>query len=202
MGIPAEHREKIFEPFYTKKAMGRSGTGLGLAIVWGTVKDHSGYIDVQSEGGVGTTITIYFPSTREERTTPEKRTPIEQYMGNGESVLVIDDIAEQRDVASGILTRLGYKTHTVSSGEEALEYLKNHQADILVLDMIMMPGIDGLITYQKSLEINPGQKAILVSGFSETDRVRGAQKLGAGAYVKKPYVMEKIGLALRDELKR
>lgn len=202
MGIPAEHREKIFEPFYTKKVMGRSGTGLGLAIVWGTVKDLSGYIDVQSEGGVGSTFTLYFPATREEMTASEKKTPIEQYMGNGESVLVIDDIAEQRDVASGILTRLGYRVHAVSSGEEALEYLKDHPADILVLDMIMIPGIDGLTTYQKVLEINPRQKAILVSGFSETDRVREAQKLGAGAYVKKPYIMEKIGLALREELKR
>lgn len=202
MGIPAEHREKIFEPFYTKKAMGRSGTGLGLAIVWGTVKDHGGYIDMQSEEGAGTTFTIYFPATRDEITAPEKKTPIEQYMGNGESVLVVDDIAEQREVASGILTRLGYRVHTVSSGEEALEYLKDHRADILVLDMIMMPGIDGFTTYRKILEIYPGQKAILVSGFSETDRVRGAQKLGAGAYVKKPYIMEKIGLALRDELKR
>jgi PAS domain S-box-containing protein len=202
MGIPAEHREKIFEPFYTKKAMGRSGTGLGLAIVWGTVKDHSGYIDVQSEGGAGTTFTLYFPATREELTTPKKKTPIEQYVGNGESILVVDDIAEQRDVASGLLTRLGYRVHAVSSGEEALDYLRRNKADILVLDMIMTPGIDGLETYQRVLEINPRQKAILVSGFSETDRVTGAQALGAGAYVKKPYMMENIGLAIRNELHR
>lgn len=202
MGIPAEHREKIFEPFYTKKAMGRSGTGLGLAIVWGTVKDHSGYIDVQSEEGAGTTFTLYFPATREETTAPQQKTPIEQYMGNGESVLVVDDIAEQRDVASGLLKRMGYKVHTVSSGEEAIAYLRQNKADILVLDMIMMPGIDGFTTYQKVLEINPGQKAILVSGFSETARVKGAQALGAGAYVKKPYMMESIGLAIRNELKR
>ena len=114
--------------------------------------------------------------------------------------MVVDDIAEQRDVASRLLTRLGYKVHVVSSGEEAVEYLKGNKADILVLDMIMAPGIDGLETYQRVLEINPKQKAILVSGFSETDRVREAQKLGAGAYVKKPYVMEKIGVAIRDEL--
>ena len=131
--------------------MGRSGTGLGLTIVWGTVKDHGGYIDVQSQDGEGATFTLYFPATREEITTPEKKTPIEQYMGNGESVLVIDDIAEQRDVAFGILTHLGYRVHTVASGEEALEYLKDPRADILVLDMIMMPGIDGLMTYQKIL---------------------------------------------------
>ncbi len=202
MGIPAENREKIFEPFYTKKTMGRSGTGLGLSIVWGTVKDHHGYIDVQTEVGTGTTFTLYFPVTREELIAPQQKEPIERYMGNGESVLVVDDIAEQRDVAARLLTRLGYEVHVVSGGEEAVEYLKGHTADILVLDMIMTPGIDGLETYQRVLAINPKQKAILVSGFSETERVTKAQKLGAGAYVKKPYLMEKIGEAIRNELNR
>ena len=201
MGIPSENIEKIFEPFYTKKTMGRSGTGLGLSIVWGTVKDHNGYIDVQTEVGEGTTFTLYFPVTREELIAQQQKVPIEQYMGKGESVLVVDDIAEQREIAFSLLTRLGYEVHSVSSGEEAVEYLnKGNKADILVLDMIMAPGIDGLETYQRVLEINPKQKAIIVSGFSETDRVREAQKLGAGAYVKKPYVMEKIGVAIRDEL--
>ncbi len=202
MGIPAENRAKIFEPFFTKKTMGRSGTGLGLTIVWGTVKDHSGYIDLQTEVGKGTTFTLYFPVTREDLGTQQQKIPIEQYMGKGESVLVVDDIREQRDVASRLLARLGYQLHAVSSGEEAVEYLKGNKADILVLDMIMTPGIDGLETFRRVLEVNPKQKAILVSGFSETDRVKEAQKLGAGAYVKKPYVMEKIGVAIRDELDR
>jgi signal transduction histidine kinase/CheY-like chemotaxis protein len=202
MGIPAENREKIFEPFYTKKTMGRSGTGLGLSIVWGTVKDHRGYIDVQTEIGAGTTFTLCFPATREELIAQQQKAPIEQYMGNGESVLVVDDITEQRDVAARLLTRLGYEIHAVSSGEEAVEYLKGNKADILVLDMIMTPGIDGLETYQRVLAINPKQKAILVSGYSETDRVTEAQKLGAGAYVKKPYLMEKIAAAIRDQLNR
>ena len=83
-----------------------------------------------------------------------------------------------------------------------MEYLKGNEVDILVLDMIMPPGIDGLDTYEKVLDINPKQKAILVSGFSETDRVREALKLGAGTYVKKPYIMEKIGVAIRKELDR
>lgn len=201
-GISDEHREKIFEPFYTKKAMGRSGTGLGLTIVWGTVKDHNGYIDVQSRVGEGTTFTLYFPATREEQTTPPPRTPLERYMGRGETVLVVDDIAEQRDVASGLLKKLGYRVHSVSSGEEAIEYLKQNRADILILDMIMAPGMDGMEAYRRILAMHPKQKAILVSGFSETDRVRKAQLLGAGVYVKKPYVMETIGLALRKELDR
>jgi two-component system cell cycle sensor histidine kinase/response regulator CckA len=200
MGIPAENREKIFEPFYTKKTMGRSGTGLGLAIVWGTVKDHNGYIDVETEVGEGATFTLYFPVTREDPGEQRQKIPMEQYMGKGESVLVVDDIADQRDVASGLLIRLGYEVHAVSGGEEAVEYLKANKADILVLDMIMAPGIDGLETYRRVLKINPKQKAIIVSGFSETERVREAQELGAGAYVKKPYVMEKIGVAIRDEL--
>lgn len=201
-GIADEHREKIFEPFYTKKTMGRSGTGLGLTIVWGTVKDHNGYIDVQSCKDKGTTFTLYFPVTREERTARPPKIPVEQYRGRGEKVLVVDDIAEQREVASGLLEKLGYRVHSVSSGEEALKYLKDNRVDILVLDMIMAPGMDGMETYRRILEIHPKQKAILVSGFTETDRVRKAQILGAGTYVKKPYVMETIGLAIRKELER
>lgn len=202
MGISAKDRERIFEPFYTKKKMGRSGTGLGLAIVWGTVKDHNGYIDIQTEIGEGTTFTLYFPVTREEVAAAKQKEPIEQYLGRGESVLVIDDVAEQREIASTLLSRLGYQVHAVSGGEAAVEYLKGNKADILVLDMIMDPGIDGLETYKRVLDISPKQKAIIVSGFSETDRVKEAQGLGAGAYVRKPYVMERIGVAIRDELRR
>jgi len=200
-GIPASELKAIFEPFYTKKAMGRSGTGLGLAIVLGTVQDHNGYIDVQSIEGKGSTFTLYFPATKESAEEAPQM-PMEQYLGHGESVLVVDDVQDQRNVATAILTQLGYRVHAVSSGEDAVEYLKGNKADILVLDMIMEPGIDGLDTYKQILEINPHQKAIIVSGFSETDRSKGAQKLGAGLYVKKPYLKGKIGLAIRNELAR
>jgi CheY-like chemotaxis protein len=199
-GIPATELKNIFEPFYTKKSMGRSGTGLGLAIVWGAVQDHNGYIDVQSREGKGTTFTLYFPATREKAEEEAQKIPIQQYMGHGELVLVVDDVQEQREVATTLLSQLGYSVNAVSSGEAAVEYLKNNKADILVLDMIMEPGIDGLDTYKLILEINPLQKAIIVSGFSETDRSKEAQKLGAGPYVKKPYLKEKIGVAIRDEL--
>jgi PAS domain S-box-containing protein len=202
VGIPTEIREKIFEPFFTKKTMGRSGTGLGLAIVWGTVKDHYGYIDLRSEEGRGSTFLLFFPVTREELAGRNEKPPLELYRGKGESVLVVDDVAEQREVACGLLTQLGYEVHAAAGGEEALEYLRRNEAAILVLDMIMEPGIDGLETYRRALEINPRQKAILVSGFSETGRVREAQRLGAGAYVKKPYVMEQIGIAIYLELNR
>jgi PAS domain S-box-containing protein len=199
-GISAADLKRIFEPFYTKKTMGRSGTGLGLTVVWGTVKDHDGYIDVRSEDGKGSTFTIYFPATREELAVEQQKISSEQYMGRGESILVIDDVKEQREVATSMLTRLGYRVHSVSSGEEAVEYLKTNKVNLLVLDMIMDPGIDGLDTYRQILEISPKQKAVIVSGFSETARVKKAQELGAGNYVKKPYILEKIGIAVRKEL--
>jgi PAS domain S-box-containing protein len=200
VGILPENIERIFEPFYTKKVMGRSGTGLGMAVVWGTVKDHRGYIDVQSTEGKGTTFTIYFPVTRKEITGREEAVPVEEHMGKGESILVVDDVEEQREIASGILKKLGYSVTTVPCGEDAVDYLKDNSADLIVLDMIMDPGIDGLETYKRILELHPRQKAIIASGFSETDRVKEAQRLGAGQYIKKPYTLQKIGLAIKKEL--
>jgi CheY-like chemotaxis protein len=113
---------------------------------------------------------------------------------------VVDDVIEQREIASGMLRRLGYVVKTVSSGEEAVEYMKNNSADLILLDMIMDQGMDGLETYKRITELHPLQKAIIASGFSETDRVAQVQNLGGGAYVKKPYLLEKIGMAVRNEL--
>jgi PAS domain S-box-containing protein len=199
-GISAQDLDKIFEPFFTKKKMGRSGTGLGMAVVWGTVNDHDGYIDIQTVEGEGTTFTLYFPITHEPPVKQKPNSSIADLKGHGESVLVVDDVREQREIASKILKKLGYKATSVSSGEEAVQYMKDNSADLLILDMIMNPGIDGLETYQKILEMRPGQKAIIASGFSETERVKEAQNLGAKIYVKKPYSIENIGEAVRTEL--
>ena len=201
-GIAPDDIERIFEPFYTKKKMGRSGTGLGMAVVWGTVKDHNGYIDVQSSEGRGTVFTLYFPVTREKMPGDEDPLSVEAYRGNGESILIVDDLKEQREIASGMLKELGYSVESVSSGEEAVEYLKTHEMNLLILDMIMDPGMDGLDTYQKIVELHPGQKAIIASGFSETDRVKEVQSLGAAAYIRKPFLLEKIGVAVKRELEK
>ena len=198
-GISSDDLSRIFEPFYTKKKMGKSGTGLGMAVVWGTVKDHSGYIDLKSTLGEGTRCDIYFPVTREHPTDQMSIVPISSYRGT-ESILIVDDIPEQRDIAEKMLTRLGYSVTTVSSGEAAVAYIETHSVDLLVLDMIMVPGIDGLETYKRIRRIHPHQKAVIASGFSETDRVREAQELGAGAYIRKPYVMKSLAEAVRKEL--
>ena len=200
-GIAGEDLSRIFEPFYTKKVMGRSGTGLGMAVVWGTVKDHKAYIDLKSDEGQGTVFELYFPMTRKTRTEPDSSSP-DVIRGRNETVLVVDDIPAQREIASRILGRLNYVVTTVSSGEKAVAFLKQNDADLVVLDMIMDPGMDGLDTFRKILAFKPNQKAIIASGYAETERVKSALGLGAGQYLKKPYTMAKIGQAVRQELDR
>ncbi|MGD8365367.1 MAG: ATP-binding protein, partial [Desulfobacterales bacterium] len=200
IGISAADIERIFEPFYTKKVMGRSGSGLGMAVVWGTVKDHKGYIDVESRPKRGTTFTLFFPVTRKDLSRKNEPFPREKYMGRNESILIVDDVAEQREIASELLKKLGYTVTSVPSGEAAVDYLKTARVDLVILDMIMEPGMDGLETYRKILSLNPGQKAIIASGFSETGLVREVQRLGAGVYVKKPYTTEEIGVAVHRVL--
>jgi PAS domain S-box-containing protein len=202
VGISNEDRQRIFEPFYTKKKMGRSGTGLGMAVVWGTVQDHHGYIDVRSTQGAGTTIDLYFPATSLEAPPLENTDAPELLKGRGEKILIVDDVREQREILGRILSQLGYDHTAAASGEKAVEYLATHTADLVILDMIMDPGIDGLETYQRILRRHPQQKAIITSGFAETERVKRAQAFGTGAYVKKPYLVEELAKVLRAELER
>ncbi|MEJ2167031.1 MAG: ATP-binding protein [Desulfobacterales bacterium] len=202
IGIPEDDLEKIFEPFYTKKKMGRSGTGLGMAVVWGTVKDCQGFIDVQSTEGKGTTFTLHFPATRKQPVQTRAPLSLEDYKGRGESILVVDDVEEQRQIAAKILVELGYTVNTVSSGEQAIEHVRQKSEDLLILDMIMAPGMDGLDTCKQILQIYPEQKIIIASGFSETQRVKEAQKLGVGAYLQKPFTIENLALAVKAQLSK
>lgn len=202
VGFSSEDLKRVFEPFYTKKMMGRSGTGLGMAVVWGTVQDHGGFINVNSRVGQGTTFELYFPVTEETVSGGTDRLPVEEYEGNGERIVVVDDVKEQREIITMILTRLRYEVQTFSCGEAAVKYLANPEnpVDLVILDMIMGTGMDGLDTYREIIGVRPGMKSLIVSGFSETDRVKEAQRLGAGAYLKKPFTMEQLGVALNKEL--
>ena len=201
-GIEKDDLKRIFEPFYSKKVLGRSGTGLGMAVVWGTAQDHQGYINVNSTPGKGTSFELYFPVTREEIAPENDIVPVKDYLGGGEVILVVDDMENQRDIASNILSRLNYKVISTASGEEAVEFLKNGSADLVLLDMIMDPGMDGLDTYRKIIEIHPGQKAIIASGYAESERVKEAQVLGVSRYIRKPYTIENLGVTIKSELLR
>jgi PAS domain S-box-containing protein len=202
VGISKTDIEHIFEPFYTKKKMGRSGTGLGMTVVWGTVQDHKGHIGIESTQGRGTTLRIHFPATRKKPLKEQAGLAVESYMGEGQTILVVDDVREQRMIARMMLSQLGYTVETAPSGEAAIEYMRTHSAELLILDMIMDPGIDGLKTYTDILEIHPGQRAIITSGYSETAQVEKALNLGVGSFVKKPYTMEMIGQTVKKELNK
>jgi signal transduction histidine kinase/ActR/RegA family two-component response regulator len=201
VGIEEENLRHVFEPFFTKKKLGRSGTGLGMTLIWTIVKDHRGFIDIRSREGLGTEIEIFLPGTRLSVSGHEEPQTLEDCLGK-ETVLVVDDMAEQREISALMLQKLGYRVHTVPSGEDAVSFLTHKPADILILDMIMDPGMDGLDTYRRISMDHPGQKALIVSGYSKSDRVREAQRLGAGAFVRKPYTLLQIARALRRELDR
>jgi signal transduction histidine kinase/ActR/RegA family two-component response regulator len=203
IGISPGDLPHIFEPFYTKKIMGRSGTGLGMAVVWGCVQDHQGYIDVQSSPGQGTAIRIFLPVASRAPADDKPQTVLkQQYTGHGETILIVDDVPEQRTKAGDMLRDLGYRVYTADSGEAAVDFVREQKVDLILLDMMMEPGMDGLETYQRILQFYPDQKAILVSGYSETDRVKTALRLGAGRYVRKPYILENLGVAIRAELEK
>lgn len=198
-GITEKDRERIFEPFYTKKVMGKSGTGLGLAVVWNTVQDHGGKIQVTS-GSRGTAFSLFFPRHEKAALAPVVEQEFSGLKGDGESILVVDDEAVQRDIACQILTVLGYTVHAVACGEEAITFLQEQQVDLVLLDMFMDPGMNGCLTYQKIVERWPGQKAIIASGFSKSDDVKKAMQLGVGGFIEKPYSMEQLVRVVYREL--
>ncbi len=199
-GITKEELPRIFEPFYTKKKMGRSGSGLGMAVVWGTVKDHNGYIDILSSEGNGTTFTLYFPATSEPLKEKVQTISIEKYQGSKESILVVDDSESQREIVKNILEKLNYNVTSARSGEEAVQYLKSHDVHLIVLDMIMDPGIDGLETYRQITAFKPDQYFVIASGYSKNKRMQDLRELSGCLYINKPYSIEQIGVAIQTTL--
>jgi len=200
-GMSNQDMKRIFEPFYTKKIMGKSGTGLGMGVVWATVKDAKGYVDVISTEGKGSTIKLFFPASGKSESIEEETVDLAGLRGF-EKLLVVDDIEEQRDGAKMLLSNLGYDVISISSGERCVEYLKTNEVDLVLLDMIMDPGIDGYETYKKIIEFNPNQKAIIVSGFAEGERIEKVKSLGVEIIVKKPYSVKSMGFAVRKALNK
>lgn len=198
-GMSTQDINHIFEPFYTKKVMGKSGTGLGMGVVWSTVKDSEGFIDVSSTEGSGSCIKLYFPTCDYIEIIEKESIDMSGLRGN-ESLLVVDDIEEQRDGAKIILNHLGYNVFTVSSGEKCIEFLELKKVDLILLDMIMDPGINGVETYKKIKLINSKQKVIIVSGFAEGEQIETIKSLGINTIVKKPYAIKELGFAVRNEL--
>lgn len=198
-GIAPEDLKRVFEPFFTKKSLGYSGTGLGMTVVWDTVQQHDGYIDIQSLPTQGTVIAVYLPISAEQSSNTHTYTIQEDLKGNGQRVLVVDDVKDQREIAEAIFQELGYTVHTVPSGEMALKFIQAQPVELMLLDMIMKPGIDGLETLQRVLKLFPNQKAVIASGYTKNERVQKALQLGAG-YIHKPYQVEDLAKTVRHVL--
>lgn len=200
-GIPDALQKKIFDPFFPQKEMGKSGSGLGLTVVWSTVKDHDGAIQVISNDR-GTRFDLFFPAIREELPMAEKTDSLEEIQGRGQRLLIVDDLASQRKIAGTILKNLGYTVFFAATGLDAVDFVRDNPVDLLILDMVMEPGVSGLETFRKILEIYPDQKAIIASGHSQSEDVLKTQKLGAGSFVKKPYTIMDMGIAVKEELEK
>jgi len=199
-GIEEKELEHIFEPFYSKKVMGRSGTGLGLTVVYNTIRDHGGCTRVKSSDQ-GTTFELLFPGIS-NAVSPAEKNQLQVQHGAGETILVVDDEPRQREIATTLLRSLGYQVKTAATGKEAWSYLEQNPVDLVVLDMLMGPNQpNGREIYREILTINPGQKAIIASGYAEDDDVRQTLAMGAAFFVPKPYTMTSISRAVYDSLR-
>ena len=200
-GMDDETKERIFEPFFTTKEMGR-GTGLGLASVYGIIKGHGGYIDVDSEKGVGTTFSIYLPSTKAEANayTAEKEESVEISRGS-ETILLVDDEQMIIDVSKPMMESLGYEVITAKGGKEAIEVHKTNRdrIDIVILDMIM-PDMGGGETYGRLKAINPDIKVLLSSGYSIDGQAKEILERGCHGFIQKPFNLKQLSRKIREIL--
>ena len=196
-GIPADILDRVFEPFFTTKPKG-AGSGLGLATAYGIVTQADGHLKIYSEPGIGTTLTILLPATRQ----PARSAPAPQQAprGGGETVLVVEDEAAMREVTRRILARNGYQVITATGGHEAIEAAASHPGiDILLTDVIM-PRMLGKEAAERIRAVQPAVKVLFMSGY--TQGVLGTKGvLEAGVHlIEKPFTQTSLLAKLREVL--
>ncbi|MFC1855628.1 PAS domain S-box protein [Thermodesulfobacteriota bacterium] len=198
-GMSKEVQEKMFEPFFTTKGKGK-GTGLGLSTVFGIVKQHEGYITVDSELGEGTTVKIYLPAIEKEVTAKEVEARVE-IKGGEETILVADDEYALRSLVSISLKHYGYTTLVAESGEEALKICDSTDQKIsLLITDVIMTGITGWELYEKVLERNPDIKVIFISGYIENQIILKKILKNKMPFIKKPFKPVTIITKVREVL--
>jgi CheY-like chemotaxis protein len=189
-GMPKEILEHIFEPFFTTKEVGK-GTGLGLAAVYGTVANHGGGINVQSQPGIGTEFTLYLPliaaGIKEQQSFAE-----ECGTGSG-GILLVDDEDVLRAVGGELLASLGYTVFLAENGDRALEQFVAHRREIsLVILDVIMPRMGGKETFQHLRELDPDVKVLFCSGFHCEGTAKELAELGANGFIQKPYTLQEM----------
>jgi PAS domain S-box-containing protein len=198
-GIPENIRSRIFDPFFTTKITdGKRGSGLGLSVVHSVMEDHQGYIDVDSAENEGTTFYLYFP-IKSENSILNYEEPI---AGGNERILVVDDDTIQLDVSRRILEKLGYKVYTAINSQETFELLKRKRFDLVIIDLVLPDDIDGSELFARIKDKNPDQKAIIVSGYGESEKIKRALDMGAGSFLQKPLTMRGLAISVRKVLDR
>lgn len=197
-GIEVKNLKKIFDPFFTTKEQGK-GTGLGLAAVYGTVKQHKGAIEVESQLGEGATFTIYLPVTDKKYTIPAEK-KLEK-KGKGK-ILLIDDEEVMRETVKAILETVGYEVDVAEDGEKGLQYFKDkvNYYDLVLLDMIM-PRMNGKDCFREIRKLRSDIKVIVSSGYADEKDLSEMQAEGLNAFLKKPYNKASLSEAVAEVLK-
>jgi two-component system, cell cycle sensor histidine kinase and response regulator CckA len=199
MGIPAELIDRIFDPFFTTKPVGK-GTGLGLSTVLGIVKNHGGFVKVESQVGRGTRFKVYLPAISDPIGSADL-VSTQSPSGTQETILIVDDEVAIQEVTSTVLDTFNYKTITTSSGAEAIDiYTQRHQEIQVVLMDVMMPNMDGITAARRLQQINPQVKLIFASGLLPSDRVAQIAELGVSAFLSKPYTAQELLDKLQEVL--
>ncbi|OGP18677.1 MAG: hypothetical protein A2V21_310165 [Deltaproteobacteria bacterium GWC2_55_46] len=199
-GIPEEHIGKVFDPYFTTK---KGGSGLGLATVYSVVKNHDGYISLDTKPGSGTVFHIYLPASDTEL-APQKAKVVEERPSIGRGrVLIMDDEEMIRDIAGKILVELGYEVDYAANGSEALEkYRVRMEAgspfDAVILDLTIPAGMGGREAIKKLLELDPGARAIVSSGYSNDSIMSEYARFGFKAVIAKPYRIADLSNVVRQ----
>ena len=198
MGMDETTRQRVFEPFFSTKEMGR-GTGLGLASVYGIITNHGGNIHVYSEQGKGTAFHIYLPASEKDAAKVEKTRSTGDYIKGTETVLLVEDEDMVAEVGEKLLRKLGYGTLVARSGKEAVDiYEKNKEGiDIVILDMIM-PGMGGGDVFDRLKEIDPGVKVLLSSGYSMNGQASEILARGCLGFINKPFNLKELSQKIRS----
>ena len=201
IGMDESTRGRIFEPFFTTKDFGK-GTGLGLAVVFGIMVSHNAFVDVESDPGKGTTLSLYFPAKREVRDVLDfKRGHVDKIPGGSETILFVEDEILISELTKTDLTAKGYTVLTALDGNEAVDIYKRRQKEIdLVICDLGLPGLMGYDVLRKMKQMNPNLKFILASGYLEQVQKAAIFELGARDILQKPYEFDKMLLSVREVL--
>jgi len=200
-GMSPEVAERVFEPFFTTKEPGK-GTGLGLAQVYGIVKQHEGFIDLETEPGVGTAFLIFLPFSRNEVREDVGAGAATAKVGEGELVLLVEDEAPVRDVIHEMLESLGFEVVTAGSGNEALQVFERFKSDVrIVVSDVALAGFGGVEVSKRVREMSPDIPVVLMSGYPLDDEARSELSAGKTDWISKPFTSEQIGAMIGRVLK-